>query len=84
LHAPENEPRGREGQTGLPNRSPQTQGITLGPLPAHLLDSIRVGDVVLFLAEGTTCNHPIGVMLRVTYAEREGIKEVRRIVRMGW
>jgi hypothetical protein len=38
-------------------------GIILGPLQAHRLERIQVGDVVLFL----------GTVLRVTYAEREGI-----------
>jgi hypothetical protein len=40
-----------------------------------------VGDVVLFLPDGTTCNYPIGTVLRVTYAEREGIKEASLVAR---
>jgi hypothetical protein len=56
-------------------------GIILGPLHAHRVDHIQVGDVVLFLTDGATCNYPIGTLLRVTYAEREGIKEASRVVR---
>ena len=56
-------------------------GIILGPLQAHRLDHIQVGDVMLFLTDGATCNYPIGTLLRVTYAEREGIKEASRVVR---
>ena len=56
-------------------------GIILGPLQAHRLERIQVGDVVLFLTDGATCNYPIGTVLRVTYAEREGIKEASRVVR---
>jgi hypothetical protein len=29
-------------------------------------------------------HYPIGIMLRVTYTEREGIKEVRQVVRLEW
>ena len=55
--------------------------IILGPPQAHRLDHIQVGDVMLFLTDGATCNYPIGTLLRVTYAEREGIKEASRVVR---
>jgi hypothetical protein len=34
--------------------------------------------VVLLLMDGATCNYPIGTVLRVTYAEREGIKEASK------
>jgi hypothetical protein len=56
-------------------------GIILGPLQTHRVDHIQVGDVVLFLTDGATCNDPIGTLLRVTYAEREGIKQASRAVR---
>ena len=36
---------------------------------------------VLFLPSGTQCDHAIGTALRVTYTEREGIKEASRVVR---
>ena len=59
-------------------------GIILGPLQAHRLERIQVGDVVLFLTDGATCNYPIGTALRVTYVEREGIKEASRVARAEW
>jgi hypothetical protein len=40
-----------------------------------------VADVVLLLMDGATCNYPIGTVLRVTYAEREGIKEASLVAR---
>ena len=40
--------------------------------------------LVLFLTDGATCNYPIGTVLRVTYVEREGIKEASRVARAEW
>lgn len=59
-------------------------GIILGPLQAHRLERIQVGGAVLFLTDGATCNYPIGTVLRVTYVEREGIKEASRVARAEW
>jgi hypothetical protein len=56
-------------------------GVVLGRLQARLPDRIIVGDMVLFLPSGTQCDHAIGTALRVTYTEREGIKEASRVVR---
>jgi hypothetical protein len=56
-------------------------GVVLGRLQARLPDRIIVGDMVLFLPSGTLCDHAIGTALRVTYTEREGIKEASRVVR---
>jgi hypothetical protein len=64
--------------------SSEAHGIILGPLQAHLVDGIQVGDVVLRLSRGTTCSHSIGTLLRVTYTEHEGIKEARHIARVEW
>ena len=38
----------------------------------------------LFLTDGATCNYPVGTVLRVTYVEREGIKEASRVARVEW
>jgi hypothetical protein len=59
----------------------QARGTILGPLQAHLYDRIKVGDVVLLLTDGATCNYPNGAFLRVIYAQRDGIKEAYQVVR---
>jgi hypothetical protein len=59
-------------------------GVVLGRLQARLPDRIIVGDMVLFLPNGTHCDHAIGTALRVTYLEREGIKEASRMERAEW
>ena len=59
-------------------------GVVLGRLQARLPDRIIVGDMALFLPHGTHCDHAIGTALRVTYAEREGIREVFGVVRAEW
>jgi hypothetical protein len=66
------------------DRSSRTHGIVLGPLRAYLVDGIQVGDMVLLLPGGTTCNYPIGTVLRVTYTEHEEIKQASRVVRAVW
>jgi hypothetical protein len=67
-----------------PERAVESHGIILGPLRAHLLDRIQVGDLLLLLPDGTTCDHPIGTVLQVTYTEHEGIKQASRVVRAMW
>jgi hypothetical protein len=64
-----------------PERSVDSHGIILGPLMAHLLDRIQVGDLLLLLPDGTTCDYPIGTVLQVTYTEHAGIKQASRVVR---
>ncbi len=64
--------------------SSEAYGVILGPLQAHLVDGIRVGDVVLRLSRGTTCSYSIGTLLRVTYTEHEGIKEASHVARVEW
>ena len=61
-----------------------SHGVLVGPLQAHLHDRIKVGDVVLLLTDGATCNYPIGTVLRVTYREYDGIKEASRVARTEW
>jgi hypothetical protein len=67
-----------------PESFAEAQGVVLGRLRARLPDHTVVGDLVLLLTGGTRCNYPIGTVLRVTYAERDGMKEASRVVRTEW
>jgi hypothetical protein len=62
----------------------EAHGVVLGRLQARLPDRIIVGDMALFLPNGTHCDHAIGTALRVSYTEREGIREASRVVRAEW
>ena len=64
--------------------SSEADGVILGRLQARLPDRIIVGEIVLFLTNGTHCDHAIGTALRVTYTERKGIKEASSVVRAEW
>ena len=62
----------------------EADGVILGRLQAQLPDRIIVGDIVLFLTNGTHCDHALGTALRVTYTEREGIRKASGVVRAEW
>jgi hypothetical protein len=73
-----------ENTDDVPERSSLVHGIILGPLQAHLVDGIQVGDVMLLVCGETTCNYSIGTLLRVSYTEHDGVKEARHITRADW
>ena len=62
----------------------EADGVVLGRLQARLPDRIIVGDIVLFLTNGTHCDHDIGTALLVSYTERQGIRETSGVVRAEW
>ena len=64
------------------SRTQLARGVTYGKLTESHPDRIVVGDIdVLYLAEGTTCTHPLGTRLKVIYSERDGRKLVENITR---
>ncbi len=73
-----------ENTDDVSERSSDVRGIILGPLQAHLVDGIRVGDVMLLLSGETTCNYSIGTRPRVSYTEHDGVKEAHHVARVEW
>ena len=62
---------------------PQWRGPARGLIIAQLEksdpDRIVLGDSVLFLRHGITCNHAIGTQLKVLYTELNGRRDVDQI-----
>lgn len=52
---------------GLPTT--RRRGLAVAPLTSAHPDRIVLGDVELFLSDGTTCPHQIGTRLEVFYVE---------------
>jgi hypothetical protein len=62
---------------------PQWRGLARGLIVAQLRksdpDCIVLGDSVLFLRHGMTCNYAIGTKLKVLYTELNGRRNVDEI-----
>jgi hypothetical protein len=54
-------------------------GFIVGRLSERHPDRIAIGNLVLYLREGTTCTYAIGTMLEVTYTERDDVKMVQTV-----
>ena len=59
--------------------SSRVHGIIRGRLSAYLEDRIRIGDVVLVLPEGMTCNYRVGTVLQVSYTQHGETKRASKL-----
>ena len=54
--------------------------VVVGPILERDGERLRVGaGSTVFLRHGATCNLPVGTLVRVTFTQRDGRKEVETI-----